>query len=378
MVVERVTGEEFPDWMRRNVFEPLGMTRTLVRASTRDVVPASAQGYAPSPGGSFQELTDLPGSMGAGGIYATLGDLALWMRNLRTAELGGAAVMQRMTTPYVLTTGDTTTYALGLMVEQDRGLRVVQHGGADSAHRSHFLYYPELDAGLIVLSNHAGFPRSLAARISEVFFGDRMEIPDGPAVGAEQAPVDGVAFDPALFDPVSFDIFAGRYELAIQPGFILSFRREGDRLLTQATGQPAIQIVPTSDSTFTLVGIPASITFHRDEHGAVTGLTLHQNGHHAARRLDDPVAAPVDLAPFVGRYYSPEFESFYTAAIEDDHLVLRHRRLRPITLNHAGGDRFGAGFPIAEVEFYRDGAGRVAGFRASNGRARDVVFERVP
>jgi len=152
LVVERATGETFPAWMRSNVFEPLGMTGTMVRADPRQIVPNSALGYAPDDDDGFREVTDLSATMGAGGMYTTIGDLALWMRNLHTAELGGRHVMDRMTTRNVLTTGDTSTYAMGLIVTRSRGLRVIQHGGADAAHRSTFVYYPDLDAGLIVQS----------------------------------------------------------------------------------------------------------------------------------------------------------------------------------------------------------------------------------
>ena len=55
------------------------------------------------------------------------------------------------------------------------------------------------------------------------------------------------------------------------------------RLITQATGQPTVAITATSDSTFAVKGIAASLTFHREANGAVTSLTLHQNGERLAR-----------------------------------------------------------------------------------------------
>jgi CubicO group peptidase (beta-lactamase class C family) len=377
LVVERVTGEPFPDWMAANVFKPLGMTSTLVRAHNRQVVPHSAQGYARDGDDGFREVPDIGAAMGAGGIYTTVGDLALWMRNLRTGELGGQAVVERMTTPYVLTTGDTTNYAMGLFITRSRGLRVIQHGGADAAHRSTFVYYPDLDAGLIVQSNHAGFGGGIPGQIAEIFFGEHME-PRSEAQEDAVATDAPVEFDPTSYDPAAFDIYVGRYELEVQPGFVLTFRRDGDRLLTQATGQPEFEITPTSDSTFVLRVVPASVTFHRDETGRVTGLTLHQNGHHAARRLPDVEAARLDLTPYAGRYYSAEFETFYTVEAEEDHLVVRHRRRPPLTLRHSEDDRFAGAFPLVRVDFERDRSGRVIGFRASNIRARDILFQRVP
>jgi CubicO group peptidase (beta-lactamase class C family) len=371
MVVERVTGETFGDWMRANVFEPLGMHATVVRSYPGMIVPGRAEGYVPD-GDGFREVPDLT-IPGPGGIYSTLADLACWMRNLRTAELGGRAVMDTMTTRHVLTNGDTISYAMGLYVTRSRGLRVIQHGGDDLAHRSTFVYYPDLDAGLIVQSNFAGFDRSVPGRIAELFFGEHME----PA--QEAAPVvAAMEYDPAGYDPESFDVYAGRYELEIQPGFILAFRRDGERLLTQATGQPAFELVPTSDSTFTLAVAPVSVTFHRDETGRVTGLTLHQNGDHAARRLPDEEQAAHDLSPYPGRYYSAEFEAVYSVEISGDHLLLRHRRLPDQALRHVRDDEFAGTFPIFGLQFERDGQGLVTGFRAGNVRARDILFERMP
>jgi CubicO group peptidase (beta-lactamase class C family) len=370
-VVERVAGSPFPEWMRENVFEPLGMSSTLVRADPGQVVPNSAQGYRPDDDLEFREARDLGSAVGAGAIYTTIGDLAIWMRNLRTGELGGPELMERMVTPYVLTTGDTTSYAKGLIVSRSRGLKVVQHGGADSAHRSTFIYYPELDAGLIVQSNHGGFDGSIPGRIAEVFFGEHMEPRE------EEVASEPTEFDPELYDPESFDIYVGRYELEAQPGFVLSFRREGDRLVTQATGQPELDLVPTSDSTFSVSGIQASGAFRQDERGRVTGLTLHQNGEHWAPRLDDADEESLDLSPFPGRYYSEEFETHYTIRLEDGHLVAHHRRLGPITLNHVKDDEFRGPLPLVTVEFERDDQGAVTAFRASNVRARGIRFERV-
>jgi CubicO group peptidase (beta-lactamase class C family) len=378
MVVEKVTGETFGAWMASHVFGPLGMTETMVRAHPGQIVPRSAQGYAQERESGFREVSDIGAAMGAGGIYTTVGDLARWMSNLGTGDLGGREMLEQMTTPYVLTSGDTTTYGFGLMMDRDRGLRRVQHGGADAAHRSHFAYYPDLDAGLMVLSNNAAFPGTINAEIAEVFFGEHMELGEAPVEADAEEPsiMDPAPFDLATFDPASFDVFVGRYELEIQPGFILTFRREGDRLLTQATGQPSFEITPTSDSTFALSVVGASVTFHRDEDGAVTGLTLHQNGHHAARRLPEEGSAP-DLSPFAGRYYSAEFETYYTGVVEEDALVLRHRRRDPVNLTHASGDTFNGSFPLVEVVFERDESGGITGFRASNVRARDVFFERM-
>lgn len=374
VVVERITDRPFPEWMAENVFEPLGMEHTVVRAHPRQIIPNSAQGYTPAEGGGWREAGDLGAAMGAGGIYTTVADLARWIDNLETGRLGGEDVIRAMTTRFVLADGDTTDYGLGLMIDEHRGLRRIHHGGADIAHRSMLAYYPTLDGGVVTLSNNATFPGNIPWRVAEAFFGEAME-PEG----GEPAAGDAGDFDPESYDPEDFDDFAGRYELEEAPGFVLTFSREDDELHTQATGQPQLEIVPTSDSTFALTGVEASVTFHRNEDGVVESLTLHQNGDHLARRLEEETWEPseAELEGFAGRYFSEEILTFYTLEVEDEKLVLRHPRWDDVQLEPAGEDEFRGSFPVAEIRFERDGAGEVVALYASNGRTRGVRFEKV-
>lgn len=375
VVVERVSGGAFPEWMRANVFEPLGMHDTFVRSDRAEIIENSAQGYAPAEGGGFRIATDLGGAMGAGGIYTTIEDLALWMDNLGSGEHGGSPVVKAMTTPFVLTSGEPTNYGLGLFLDTQGGLRRVHHGGADTAHRSSFIYFPDLDAGVITQSNNATFPGNIAIEMAGAFFADSMEQSE-----SEPAPeTEADAFDPDSFVPGTFDAFVGRYELEEMPGFVMTFSREGSRYFAQATGQPRFEIFPTSAVRFRFEVVDAAVTFHEGEGGEVSSLTVHQNGDHPATRLRDaPWAPDADaLGAYTGRYYSQELETFYNVVVDDGSLVLRHRRLDDVKLTPAKEDRFAGGMPIAEAEFVRDDDGRVTGMLASNGRTRGVRFERV-
>ena len=63
-------------------------------------------------------------------------------------------------------------------------------------------------------------------------------------------------------------------------------------------------------------------------------------------------------------------------AREDSSLGLQHRRWSDIPLQPGKEDAFTGGFPVATVAFVRDADGRIQAFLASNGRTRDVRFER--
>jgi len=76
--------------------------------------------------------------------------------------------------------------------------------------------------------------------------------------------------------PEVLERYVGRYEL--QPGFVITVTREGAQLFAQATGQPRVEIFPSSETTFYLKVVEARITFHTDGDGPATSLTLHQGG----------------------------------------------------------------------------------------------------
>ena len=86
----------------------------------------------------------------------------------------------------------------------------------------------------------------------------------------------------ARVDPAVYDAYVGDYELG--PNFILTVSREGDRLMTQATGQQKIEIFPLSETEFFPKVIEARITFVKGADGKVSQLVLKQNGREMTAR----------------------------------------------------------------------------------------------
>jgi CubicO group peptidase (beta-lactamase class C family) len=79
-----------------------------------------------------------------------------------------------------------------------------------------------------------------------------------------------------VLDPALLERYVGVYEL--QPGFDLTVYVDGDRLMTQATGQGSIQIHPESETEFFVEEFDAQVTFVLGSDGTATALILHQGG----------------------------------------------------------------------------------------------------
>lgn len=77
-IVEEVTGQRFADFVQENVFDPLGMTSSLVVDETGPAVPGHAVGYA-----RLDSIAEYEGrSTGDAGVYSTLDDMETWLRAL--------------------------------------------------------------------------------------------------------------------------------------------------------------------------------------------------------------------------------------------------------------------------------------------------------
>ncbi len=80
----------------------------------------------------------------------------------------------------------------------------------------------------------------------------------------------------AEIDFALYDDYLGEYELV--PGFTLTITRDGNQLLAQGTGQPALEIFPASETVFFSKAVEAEMTFVRGDDGQVNELRLKQGG----------------------------------------------------------------------------------------------------
>jgi len=79
-----------------------------------------------------------------------------------------------------------------------------------------------------------------------------------------------------VVSPQILETYVGDYQLA--PNFILTVTKEGDKLMTQATGQGKIEIFAETETKFYPKVMQAQIEFIKDEAGKVTKLILNQGG----------------------------------------------------------------------------------------------------
>lgn len=388
-IVERLSEQSFPEFMEEQVFGPMGMSSSVVRANPKTIIPGASRGYVADSMG-YHEAFDLDASYGAGGIYTTVEDFARWMGNFADPQVGGAELIERLTTLDTLNNGDTMTYALGIGVNEVNGLEQWAHGGADIAHRAFLVYYPEIKGGAVAMSNNAGFNSyRIATEMAEIFFGEYMDLDEDAEeedAGAEETESDeGDEGEEAAEEegPVKvpdevLQKYAGDYMIT-GPGVVLTFSFKDDMLKLTTEGQPETAMIPLSQTRFSYEGVEAWIEFKMDETGKVTGAVHTQGGaDHEMERVPPYDPGPEVLETYTGRYLSDELETFYTLELHDSTLVVLIRNTPEIELDALKVDLYkGNVYFLNEVKFIRDEAGAVTGFEASNGRTRGIRFDKL-
>lgn len=375
-IASRITQQPFAYWMQRNVFKQLGMTNTQFYDNQEGIVKGRAYSFHRTPGTMgptmFSKSILSYGNVGATSLFTTINDMAKWVDNFRSPQ--AQAVMKQMLERGRITKGDTLPYAFGLMHGKYKGLAYYGHDGADAGFRSSLLYFPKEDYGFIVLSNQAEFisPKK-NLEVADIYLKSFIK-DDKPAFKPATVSTGEFKFDSTLFRP-----YAGSYSLSEMPSFILKFTRNDSRYYVQASGQPPFELFPSSDSTFFLKVVEASVVFHKSKDGKTERITWKQNGDHPATRVKAEEAAAIPPAQFVGQYYSPELETIYTIALKDNALKLRHVHHGEVDLSVTGKDRLSAPWWFVQnIDIVRDGSGAVSGIKMSNGRVVNLWFKRLP
>jgi len=186
LVVARVSGQRFCDFLHDRVFAPLRMNRTLAYEKGRNQVPDRAFGHSRRADG-FVETDQSPTSatLGDGGVYSNLEDLGRWDQALRDHALVSPAAMKPALTPAALADGSSprwpqgpaggddlapgqpVSYGFGWFLDPWHTRARQWHHGETVGFRNVIERFPADDLTVVVLCNRDDLePRSIAERIA--------------------------------------------------------------------------------------------------------------------------------------------------------------------------------------------------------------------
>jgi CubicO group peptidase (beta-lactamase class C family) len=185
LVVAKVSGKLFREFLRERIFGPLKMSQTVAYQRGQNEVPHRAYGHSKE-GNTWKETDQSPTSatLGDGGIYSSLTDLAKWDEALAQHALLTENEMQPALTPAKLTTGaqpkwpansdraegTPVSYGFGWFLDLYRNHARMWHYGDTVGFHTYILRFPADHLTIIVLANRTDLdPESLALSVADSY-----------------------------------------------------------------------------------------------------------------------------------------------------------------------------------------------------------------
>ncbi|RAK63354.1 serine hydrolase domain-containing protein [Phenylobacterium kunshanense] len=173
-VMERVSGLTYAELLKREVIEPLKLTRTGFafvredgRVRTAEVIPGRASVYAWRDGVQRDESYLYPVfTYSAGGLFASVRDIATLFTALDSGGYLSAGSLRELMTPARLNDGATAPFGIGWTVGTYRGEPVVGHTGGPAL--ADIVHLPERSLTVISLVNQRRFYPLLSKSIADL------------------------------------------------------------------------------------------------------------------------------------------------------------------------------------------------------------------
>ena len=190
LIIEKISGKKLQDFLKENIFQPLGMTATRMNDAT-DVIPYRVSGYnwigsdaekIPAMISGYHGIKNVLQNAiyisptrvwAAGGVVSTINDLIKWDSALHNNLLLKKESYLQMISPGKLSSGVETNYGFGNELFEIHGHKIAGHQGGGMAFNTAFLQFINDDITVIVLGNQTTCPsKQMAIHIASFLVHD--------------------------------------------------------------------------------------------------------------------------------------------------------------------------------------------------------------
>ncbi|WP_067032198.1 serine hydrolase domain-containing protein [Allomuricauda sp. CP2A] len=356
-IIEKVTGKSFVEYMKGDVFEPLGMHDTYVEAQYDRIVPNNATSYDATEDG-FVRAVEYWGYVGSGNIHTTTADLAKYLKNYYEPSSGWEKAFEMMQTADPLNDGNVNQYAFGVVVDDLYGMKRIGHGGSIGGYRSNISVFPEKQTCIVVLTNFSSSsPATKATDIVKILF----DKANGPkklkTVNVSKPQLQsyvGMYWDDITYQERNVEINADTLYLG--------------------NGNSKAFFLPTDKEKFTAMYSEndSHIVF---EDGKM--IFYPESGKPMVfEKFTEQKLTPQLAEEYTSTYFSPEIETSYTIHYQNDSLYAHHIRHGKLSLHQKQNDLLEGTYPLNFLKFKRNAEEEIEGVFISNGRVRNLWFKK--
>lgn len=352
MIIEKVSGMTYPDYLEKHIFTPLGMRQSYYGNDSK-LIPKRAAGYQQGKDGVVNaDPMSMTLPYAAGSIQSTVEDLFRWHKAVHSYQLVKKESLQKAFSSYRLTDGSMSHYGYGWSFGNIQNSRTIEHGGGINGFLTNAVYLPDEDVFVVIFSNTTSVsPEVPSAKLAAL------------AIDKPYREYKEIKLDMEVLGQ-----YPGVYEN--DKGETRTITLEAGKLYSQRTGGSRFQVRPYAKDEFYFDNSLSTLLFRRKD-GKITHIDFHStegrwDEHSAWKRTDKPVPVKEalrltaeELEDYTGVYeLAPNFT--ITITREADALFGQATGQPRFELFAEKADHFFLKVVEAKLSFVRDAANKVS------------------
>ena len=157
MIVEKVSGKRYADFLKENIFNPLNMKESVAYEKGISEIKNRALGYIYREDKFIErDQSSTSAVLGDGGIYCSLEDYKKWDEALYINKIVSQETLKEAFTQTLLNDKSVINYGFGWETSFIDGINILEHNGSTCGFTNHVIRIPEKRLTVLILTNRYG------------------------------------------------------------------------------------------------------------------------------------------------------------------------------------------------------------------------------
>lgn len=389
LILEKASGENLSTYLKRKVFDPLGMSATHMPANKEEVIANHAFSYYSDQPGKYNVwLRDKTSPGGNYKVLTSANDLEKWAaaHNDPTTIIAKAATrLKQQARPIPVLPG--TDYPFGQKLKHIGKYEMIVHEGVSGWR--YLSSVPEANLSIICLGNYlGGYDEKIDALYEEIFQVKKLPI-TAPKLPTKALPTKHN--DLIKYAGTYLQLNQRTFQSSIEPKLYQELNVVGDSLYLHFATTDSIALLKVGNNIFKDPEYPAWLVFSQPHKDSAMHVTIYNQGdytetwHWKRETTAKTKYTNAQLQKFTGKYYSKHLDFYWTIVMNDaGELVVKRPTIADKILEPFYNDEFRLIIEFREneesrvwIKFEYDAAGNASGFNVQNSRLMHHRFEKV-
>ena len=378
-IVAKSSGQSFADFIKSNIFEPLGMKNSIIRDDSNTILTNVAQPYQQEEGEDYKKLEVESSVVGAINVYSSAEDLAKWYANYHKPQGDLGQLIKKLDTPVQLNNGEKFVYYWGKMVigreftHPERGLPIFWNFGLQGAYGTNVFRYIDQNITSFVLGNSNQYNGALAQGAINVLVEDDYPLPVN---------IDFESKEIKKLSAKKLKTFEGHYWFKEGYASELFIKNDTLRAKWLFSNRNRYQtLVPLSDNTFQQYAKMENkrlFNFKKEGDDMILYFTFNESRPDIMERYEPVTPSEDELQSYTGIYYNKEYASLFSFRVENGELIVSNLHHQNITFRPVKKDVFtSTSMFFNALEFLRDSSNKIKGFKMVTDGIHNLEFKKV-